>query len=725
MNINRILPKGICLVTAAASIVLGAASCQKTYKMVAPPSVSEQDESLDDEDFWGDKSKKIFVTPYGDGEMDGSSWEDAADADFLVSALSDNTDLSSSEIYVAEGTYYMSGGSVFGPTVNKNIRSVKGGYSITSSGTDLTQRDTKAHPTVFSGDLDKDGRAGDGDCGLLSIYGGHSSFDGITFRYGHISEKTASAKKSGAGIYVDGGADTWAEFISCKFEGCTSDATTTSYAGGAAVYVVSGQARLRDCELSGCSGKSRGGAIRCNDDRAVVFLDRCSVHGNSVASEWGTGLQLSSGTACVNNSTLCSNSCGNKASGGEFNGGGAMLILNSAIISDDNTAGVRCESGTDKGSFIANSICLNLNGAPGFLLNGSNKLAVSGGHNIFSSISGDLQKAASDVICSSGLAALGSLDGNGVYVWDDTKVTVGVYATAAEIEGYAKQFSPAVCAGIGEVFAQWCGGFDVDQRGSARNPEKMLPGAYDPHLEGSSPAAVRFSLSVAPRSGEGLASAAPDALGFILTNPSGGYSYNKKIVRDGDGYKTSDGEIMLWDGKGTPVSVAAYAPYSEAADGVISISCPASQSTAENLDAADFLLCKETVDPTKDLVDGRIPLTLKHINTRITVKLTADGAEADRSKVTAVSVAGLKTSGECRIGDDSPAVTATGTATSVTTFSGDSGYELITVPQEVGAGLFSVRITYDKRQYVWTSDSEVSLGSGKTAEVAVNLAVTK
>ena len=237
--------------TIAALSLLGAGACQKTYQMVPPPSASSSDDSLDDEDFGGNKETAIFVTPYGEGEMDGTSWDNAIDADTFLSLLSDQTDLSKAKIYLAEGDYYMSGGSVFGPEIRKKIGSVMGGYSILSKGTDLNSRDVANHTTVFSGDVNKNKRADEGDCGLLCVLGGTSSFDGIVFRNGYINEKTASSQKSGAGVFVDGDADTWVEFVNCRFEDCVSAASTPSYAGGAAVYVKAGQARLKACELSG------------------------------------------------------------------------------------------------------------------------------------------------------------------------------------------------------------------------------------------------------------------------------------------------------------------------------------------------------------------------------------------------------------------------------------------------------------------------------------------
>ena len=719
MNIRRTF-----FMTLAIISFLGAGSCQKTYQMVPPPSASSSDDSLDDEDFGGNKETAIFVTPFGEGEMDGSSWENAFDADTFLGLLSDQTDLSKAKIYLSEGDYYMSSGSVFGPEIRKKIGSVMGGYSIMSKGTDVSARDVVNHATVFSGDVNKNSRADEGDCGLLCVYGGNSSFDGITFRNGYISEKTASAKKSGAGVFVDGDADTWVEFVNCRFENCVSAATTNGIAGGAAVYVISGQARLKDCELTGCSGISRGGALRCNNDNAILFLDKCSVHGNSVRSDWGSALQLSSGTICVNNSTFCSNAVGNNGAGGTVNGGGAMLVLNSTIISDDTTAGIRCESDSRNASFFANNISLNTNGAPGFLLNGNGRVATSGGHNIFNKVAGELQSATSDVTYDTDLKNFGTLE-NGAYIWDKAKVSLATYATAAEIEGYAREFKPVICpvAEIGKVFAEWCDGFAVDGRGKSRNPAKLLPGAYDPCLEGEAAKALRFSVSAASFAGNSISS--PDSFGFILTNPNGVYSYNKKIVLVGNEYIADDGETMLWDGKGTTVAVTAYAPYAEVVDGVVPVSCPSNQATAAELTAADFVLWKGSVNPSKDLSGGKIQLNLGHLNSRLIVKVTLNGAPVETSKIASLSVSGLKAAGKCDLSADSPKVVADGAPVNMFPNVGKNSYELITVPQTVSAGSLSVKATFNKRQYVWAAPSDVTLVPGKTSELTINISTTK
>ncbi|MGN0190094.1 MAG: fimbrillin family protein, partial [Candidatus Cryptobacteroides sp.] len=419
---------------------------------------------------------------------------------------------------------------------------------------------------------------------------------------------------------------------------------------------------------------------------------------------------------------ICSNTVKNSGSGGELNGGGAMLILNSSIISADQTAAIRCESPSQRASLIANSISINLNGKPGFLLNGGSSVASSGGFNIFNSVSGNLSTAAGDVIYSTDLNNLGSLQG-GVYVWDNSKVTQSVWATVSQIDACARSFSPTVCPGVGAVFADWCGGFGVDQRGNARNAGKLLPGAYDPGLEGSSSRMMLFSASVVPFAGTSVRQI-PE-FGFVLDNPAGPGCYVKKMVLEGGEYVSEDGEPMLWDGNGTPAAITAFAPWAEISDNAVRVACPVNQKGQAELDAADFVLWKGLVNPATDLVDGKVKLELGHLNARLLVKVSANGVAASPSSIASLSLGGLKYSGICPLSSASPSVEADGATARMYPFAGADSYELITVPQTIPAGSFSVKLTYKGDQYEWSSSSDVTLPAGKTSSLTVNIVTTK
>ena len=197
------------------------------------------------------------------------------------------------------------------------------------------------------------------------------------------------------------------------------------------------------------------------------------------------------------------------------------------------------------------------------------------------------------------------------------------------------------------------------------------------------------------------------------------------MVLLGNEYVADDGETMLWDGKGTTVTVTAYAPYAAAVDGVVPVSCPSNQATAAELTAADFVLWKGSVNPSKDLSDGKIQLNLGHLNARLIVKVTLNGVPVETSKIASLSVSGLKTEGKCNLGADAPKVVADGTPVSMFPNVGENSYELITVPQTVAAGSLAVKATFNKRQYVWVSPSDVTLAPGKTSELTINISTTK
>ena len=154
------------LLTAALALVPVSQSCQKHYDMVPPPTVQDDDD-LDDEIF-GD-AEDYFVSLYGEGEMDGSSWENALDAAGLADLLTGSADLSKCHIHVSEGTYCLASAANTSVTVKKDVAGIFGGYSSLSQGTSTENRDPEKYPTIFSGDLNEDGMADEGDSGLMTI----------------------------------------------------------------------------------------------------------------------------------------------------------------------------------------------------------------------------------------------------------------------------------------------------------------------------------------------------------------------------------------------------------------------------------------------------------------------------------------------------------------------------------------------------------------------------
>ena len=116
--------------------------------------------------------------------MDGTSWDQAMDVAGFRELLSGSIDLSKSTIYMSQGKYVMSETGGLGVIIRKDIKAIKGGYSLLSEGTDLTNRRIDTYKTVISGDVNGNNQADSGDCGLLLVKGGILGLKGLLFNMG-------------------------------------------------------------------------------------------------------------------------------------------------------------------------------------------------------------------------------------------------------------------------------------------------------------------------------------------------------------------------------------------------------------------------------------------------------------------------------------------------------------------------------------------------------------
>lgn len=465
-------------------IILLGQSCQESYDMIDPPMMTDYDDDLDEEVIMQEGLGSYFVTQFGEGTMDGSSWEQAMDVVAFRKLLNGSVDLSKSTIYMSQGKYVMSEESGLGVIIRKDMKAIKGGYSQFSEGTDITKRNIDTYVTVISGDVNGNKQADTGDCGLLLIKKGIIAFEGVTFQYGYVSESDASSNECGSGIYVGGNAnDTSIELTNCIIRDCKSTVTTSLKQGGAAIFVFSGQARLNNVKLLDNAAVGRGGAVRCNSKTAVAFMNNCLLKGNSHSGSWGNGIQVSEGHICMNNTTVIEN----MGTGAALNGGGSFLLVNSTIVGNENDihGTVRCETvmGGDT-KFINNLLISEHPSAPSFNLNGNNKEAFSKGYNVYQRVSGIAVNALDTPYPN---ALNGTLNESGFYEWNIDQISsINGYATKQVVIEVAKSFKPesSPIVKLGEVFVEWTGeeAFGTDQRGEVRNPEKMQMGAFDAGL---------------------------------------------------------------------------------------------------------------------------------------------------------------------------------------------------------------------------------------------------
>lgn len=466
------------------SVILLGQACQKDYDMIDPPLMTDEDD-LDSEDYMLSGLTDYFVTQFGEGNLSGDSWENAMDAAALRKLLTNSVDLSKSTLHISQGKYVMAEEGGMGVVVRKNIKAIRGGYSQFSEGTDVSMRNISTYPTIFSGDVNGNKKADVGDCSLLYLRKGTVLIEGITFQYGYVSQSSVTVDNFNSGIFVNGSiGNTELELRDCTIRDCISDVTTVAKHGGAALFLESGLAKLHNVRMLDNISTGRGGAIRLNTNTAVVMLDRCLLSGNSQTSNWGNGLQASNGFICINNSTFI----GNSGTGAALNGGGAFLLTNTTLVgnSTDSYGAFRCETAVGGDTKFVNCVFVSENSsAPSFILNGSNREANTRGYNLYQRLSG-FTMGVFDTQLSGNLSGIVSSDG--AYTWSVAEVgSIKSYASRQSVIDIAKSFNPATSpiASLGETFAAWVGddGFGVDMRGSARNPQKMQPGAYDALLQ--------------------------------------------------------------------------------------------------------------------------------------------------------------------------------------------------------------------------------------------------
>lgn len=464
--------------------ILMSQACQEDYEMVDPPMVTDYDDDLDEEVILQKGLESYFVTQFGEGDMDGSSWDQAMDVTGFRKLLSGSVDLSKSTIYMSQGKYVMSETSGLGVIIRKDIKAIKGGYSLLSEGTDLTNRRIDIYRTVISGDVNGNNQADSGDCGLLLVKGGIIAIEGVTFQYGYLSNNDAKSGEGGSGIYINGNvSSTSVELTDCIVRDCKTEAVNGAggIAGGTAMLIVSGCSKLNNVKLLDNAADSRGGAIRCSSDKAVVFMNNCFLTGNSVRELWGISIQISSGHICMNNTTII----GNPGKGAALNGGGSFMLANSTIVGntvDQEYGAFRCETSINGDTKFINSVLISENPtAPGFILNGGDKEAYSMGYNLYQRVNGFTMNMLDTNYTN---LVNGNLTEDGVYEWNINQIgQVAGYATRQAVVDAVKSFNPAASpiANLGEVYVEWIGenAFGLDQRGMTRNPDKMQMGAYD------------------------------------------------------------------------------------------------------------------------------------------------------------------------------------------------------------------------------------------------------
>lgn len=313
-----------------------------------------------------------YVSVEGSGEKNGSSWENAIAFTEMYSNI--NTKYQNGDVfYFQGGTYY----------VPAKVPTVSNGYSFIGA--------TTGTPTVFSGDVNGDGVANEGDApSLLFIQlatkngddSKHFVLKNITFTGAYVNQTKTSA------LRVDNSG--WVDVQNCFFNKNISVYSNDNNYGGPACLLERSTVNFTDCKFTNNESNGRGGAIKLTSDastKGYTTLNRCLVSGNT-ASSLGSAIFFNHGQELnIINSVITKNESGTEGEIGAIFSIGAeegknarrITIINSTIAGNIGGAQVLGRNNAD--IRIANSIIVG-DGTPAISLQEKPKQFLSAGYNI-------------------------------------------------------------------------------------------------------------------------------------------------------------------------------------------------------------------------------------------------------------------------------------------------------------------------------------------------------
>lgn len=417
-----------------------------------------------------------YISVTGAGSNDGSSWDNA----MPFSVLCENIDTyeNGDVFYFKEGTYV-----VTTPLkVTKKGYTFIGGFASELTGTsNETPTYPTETPTVFSGDVNSDGVASEGDAEcLLSFKTDTKNGDetkkvvlkGLELTCAYSQTSPGDNATARGALHLDNCG--WVEVDNCRFYGNVAEEPAEGYAkqvGGMAFTSHRSLSVFNDCEFTDNKATSRGGAIKLtsdNKEKGKTTFNRCLIARNTIKNDLGSAICMQHGAYLqIVNSTVTGNA-GPDGEAAIFATGtdGSHLryvyIVNSTVAG--NGAAPQIKMTSDANLFVANSIIVS-DGDAAALSVSTTKESVSGGMNIVGS------------------------DAAGTLTWGDTD-------DAQAGNNYAKIFGENVlgdngvieplaetgkytAAALAEAIADWGIEADVtvDQTGKMR-AEGSTPGAY-------------------------------------------------------------------------------------------------------------------------------------------------------------------------------------------------------------------------------------------------------
>lgn len=312
-----------------------------------------------------------YVSVDGSGEKSGSSWENAIAFTEMCGKINE---------YQNGDVFYFQGGTYYVPA---KVPTVSNGYSFIGA--------TTGTPTVFSGDVNGDGVANEGDApSLLFIKlntkngddSKHFVLKNITFTGAYVNQTKTSA------LRVDNSG--WVDVQNCIFDKNISVYSKDNNHGGSACLLERSTVNFTDCKFINNESIGRGGAIKLTSDGATkgyTTLNRCLVSGNK-ASSLGSAIFFNHGQELnIINSVITENVSGTEGEvgaifsiGADANYARQITLINSTVAG--NMGGAQVLGRKDADIRIANSIIVGDGTTPAISLQDKPKQVLSKGYNI-------------------------------------------------------------------------------------------------------------------------------------------------------------------------------------------------------------------------------------------------------------------------------------------------------------------------------------------------------
>lgn len=313
-----------------------------------------------------------YVSVDGSGEKSGSSWENAIAFTEMYSNI--NTKYKNGDVfYFQGGTYY----------VPAKVPTVSNGYSFIGA--------TTGTPTVFSGDVNGDGVATEGDASTLLFIqlatkngdtSKHFVLKNITFTGAYVNQTRTSA------LRVDNSG--WVDVQNCIFDKNISVYSKDNNHGGPACLLERSTVNFTDCKFTNNESVGRGGAIKLTSDvstKGYTNLLRCLVSGNK-AKTLGSAIFFNHGQELnIINSVITENVSGTEGEvgaifsiGADSNYARLITLINSTVAG--NMGGAQVLGRKDAVIRIANSIIVGDGTTSAISLQEKPKQVLSKGYNI-------------------------------------------------------------------------------------------------------------------------------------------------------------------------------------------------------------------------------------------------------------------------------------------------------------------------------------------------------